>query len=421
MFWNKYPYTNFHELNLDWILHKIMGLEKTMTEWEALNKITFSGEWDITKQYPAWCIVNTGGTQGYISIKPVPAGVVITNTDYWAGVVDYTATIADLQNRVITLETKCNIIDNIINFKRIFENKKVLIVGDSISVPGTTWADTFKSVVESIGGAVDNVSVGGYSLAQAIAAVSALTESYDIALVWIGINNANNSTPLGSMLTPGTFNYQYKQLIDSLRALNNSMYIYTFGISFAKNISYVNAKAIDRYNVAIKNVSTWTGCIFKNLNKVANNSYYNTEAVYPDLVHFTESYSKGMLCNAIIGAVSDPRSDEYNALRSMSTSDITLESGFSAGVGWGYEKIGESIHLTCGLGVSASTPSGTDVFDVVDGHIPLNTVCTIVGDAGSALLIYGATGFHTTSTVPAGVYALTLDYCPGYIDQIAYT
>lgn len=103
MFWNKYPYTDFHELNLDWILEEIKKLHEDMDEFEALNQITFDGAWDITKQYPAWTIVNDNGA-GYISIRPVPAGVVLTNTDYWRGVVDYTATIADLQNRVIVLE-----------------------------------------------------------------------------------------------------------------------------------------------------------------------------------------------------------------------------------------------------------------------------------------------------------------------------
>lgn len=107
MFFDFYPQTNMQEFNLDWIIRMIKKLHGEMNEFTALNKITFDGEWDITKQYPAWCIVNTnGGQQGYISIRPVPAGVVITNTDYWASVVDYTATIADLQNRVAALESE---------------------------------------------------------------------------------------------------------------------------------------------------------------------------------------------------------------------------------------------------------------------------------------------------------------------------
>ena len=53
MFYNEYPYTNFHELNLDMILRMIHEMHKEITEFEAVNKITNAGAWDITKQYQA--------------------------------------------------------------------------------------------------------------------------------------------------------------------------------------------------------------------------------------------------------------------------------------------------------------------------------------------------------------------------------
>ena len=105
MFFELYPNTDFHNLNLDWIVATIKKLDRDMDDFEAMNKITFDGAWDITKQYKPWTIVNDNGA-GYISIKPVPAGILLTNADYWRGVVDYTATIADLQNRVVNLENK---------------------------------------------------------------------------------------------------------------------------------------------------------------------------------------------------------------------------------------------------------------------------------------------------------------------------
>lgn len=117
---NKYPYTDFHELNLDWILMQMKKFHEEWNEYQALNHITFSGIWNITKQYPAWTIVNDNNV-GYISLKPVPAGISITNTGYWAVVVDYTALIAEIQNRIIALET---LTDRL-------ANRKFIIVGDS--------------------------------------------------------------------------------------------------------------------------------------------------------------------------------------------------------------------------------------------------------------------------------------------------
>lgn len=102
-FFNKYPYTDFHEQNLDWIIAKMRQLEIEFNEFEVVNKITFSGAWDITKQYPAWTIVSDNNI-GYVSIQPVPAGVVLSDGNYWRAVIDYSAQIASLQSRVVNCE-----------------------------------------------------------------------------------------------------------------------------------------------------------------------------------------------------------------------------------------------------------------------------------------------------------------------------
>lgn len=103
MFWNKYPYSDMHELNLDWILSEIMKLHKDYDEFKAVNTITNAGAWDITKQYQAWTIVSDNNA-GYISLKPVPAGVAITNIEYWGLIADYNILITNLSNRISVLE-----------------------------------------------------------------------------------------------------------------------------------------------------------------------------------------------------------------------------------------------------------------------------------------------------------------------------
>lgn len=102
-FFHDYPYTDFHEINLDWILRQIMKLHHDWSEFKAVNEITNAGAWDITKQYQAWTIVSDNNA-GYISLKPVPAGVAIDNTEYWGLIADYDILITDLTDRIIALE-----------------------------------------------------------------------------------------------------------------------------------------------------------------------------------------------------------------------------------------------------------------------------------------------------------------------------
>ncbi len=103
-FWHEYPYTDFHELNLSWILKKMRQIDVRMTDFEAVNKFKFYGDWEITKSYPIWSIVSGEDDNGYLAIQNVPAGITLDNEDYWVKVANYSALYADVQRRIIALE-----------------------------------------------------------------------------------------------------------------------------------------------------------------------------------------------------------------------------------------------------------------------------------------------------------------------------
>lgn len=88
---DQFPYTNFHELNLDWVLQALKELEHTIEQFVAINALKYADpiQWDITSQYEKNTIVidPQSGT-AYISVQPVPSGVALTNTDYWTVVFD---------------------------------------------------------------------------------------------------------------------------------------------------------------------------------------------------------------------------------------------------------------------------------------------------------------------------------------------
>lgn len=164
MVWMKVPYTNFHNLNQDWIIRKIKELESEYAGFVDSNTIKYADpiEWNITTQYEPNTIVRDTATDIiYLSKQPVPAGISVENTDYWLRVGDLSssahqideinarldqdeADIANLSTEIDTLETtvtnQINAIELDIEEIKAYANignlrgKKVLCIGDS-------WAD----------------------------------------------------------------------------------------------------------------------------------------------------------------------------------------------------------------------------------------------------------------------------------------
>lgn len=142
---NRFPGTNFHELNIDWLVEAVKHLGKEVHEWEIVNNIHYAGHWSITKQYPAWSVVIDENTlTGYISLKPVPAGVDINNTEYWEMIAEFTALIGDLGDRVTALESAMTTAEAAINrLKKYYSaeswtNRRVICISDSYGlVPDT--------------------------------------------------------------------------------------------------------------------------------------------------------------------------------------------------------------------------------------------------------------------------------------------
>lgn len=100
---NIFPYSNFHELNLDWIIDKIKENSENLTEFVKLNTIKYANplQWDITKQYEANTIVIDDATGfAYLSTKPVPTGVALERTEYWVPVFNVYAIYEDIKTGV---------------------------------------------------------------------------------------------------------------------------------------------------------------------------------------------------------------------------------------------------------------------------------------------------------------------------------
>lgn len=86
-----FPYTNFHELNLMWILQALKEIQTTTEQFVAINSLKYADpiQWNIVQQYEKNTIVIDPLTgTAYISVQAVPSGVALINTDYWTVVFD---------------------------------------------------------------------------------------------------------------------------------------------------------------------------------------------------------------------------------------------------------------------------------------------------------------------------------------------
>lgn len=99
---DNFPYTNFHELNLDWLIKSFVELKSYVEQYTAVNNVSYAGIWDITKQYPQWSIV-VDGENSYLSKQPVPAGIAIDNDKYWLHMADLDPRISGIVNSLSSL------------------------------------------------------------------------------------------------------------------------------------------------------------------------------------------------------------------------------------------------------------------------------------------------------------------------------
>lgn len=180
--------------------------------------------------------------------------------------------------------------------KRKFGGKKILILGDSLSwedPTGTvTWVKRFRDVVGPLASKIDNLSYGGYTSSDILEKVNSLTETYDIIIVWCGINDCTSGIEIGYVngTNQGTFAYNMINIIGNLQAKNLYSEIYCLGFMtqstpwFTENITLHNPRY---YNQIIYNACVILGAAYIDMasNMFGHRSYQNliwtTDGLHP--------------------------------------------------------------------------------------------------------------------------------------------
>lgn len=96
------PYTNFHDLNLDWIIEVMNEFNTKLTDFVSLATIKYADpiQWDITSQYEANTVVVDSKGNAYLSVKPVPSGVSLDRTEFWTKIGNFDELWADVKKAI---------------------------------------------------------------------------------------------------------------------------------------------------------------------------------------------------------------------------------------------------------------------------------------------------------------------------------
>lgn len=172
------------------------------------------GAWDATVEYEPLSIVIVEGNS-YTSKWYVPAGVPVTNTEYWVLTGNYNGQISSIQSQISEMETDIAVNQaDIAEMKPLtaasevwtewFRGKKIIIFGasnssDMAGIP-TTWAYQLKALLQGIA-TVDINAVPGRKLVGENGTVAALLNTdlstYDLCLFSMSRNDYFGGTPVG--------------------------------------------------------------------------------------------------------------------------------------------------------------------------------------------------------------------------------
>ena len=100
------PYTNFHDLNLDWIMDELNEFNTKLTNFVSLATIKYANpiQWDITSQYEANTVVVDSNGNAYLSVQPVPSGVSLDRTEFWTKIGNFDELWADVKKAITPID-----------------------------------------------------------------------------------------------------------------------------------------------------------------------------------------------------------------------------------------------------------------------------------------------------------------------------
>lgn len=137
-------------------------------------RLTCNGKHDISKSYDDLCLVHNGKLASYISRKKVPAGIELTNEEYWQPVADLNGDvkedyegfkaevlqlISNINSKIATGRTVVNTIDELeaLEFGEVLVGTEIYVINEDSSyiIDSINAFDSTKTYHEYIKDAID--------------------------------------------------------------------------------------------------------------------------------------------------------------------------------------------------------------------------------------------------------------------------
>lgn len=394
---NNFPYTNFHEVNTDWIIkevktvgEQIASLEKKMTaDMLALSKQVTKIQEDVNNQLE--------GIDATIAQKASEEVQRLVDE----GRFDELITPAlnqlskDLQADIASAKDVSNIAlvnTNKTQYLNRLKNKSILIIGDSNSDENyassagtltTHWTTEFKKILTSRasgnGATVTNKSKSGSRMVYAkeqLTTINATTTRYDVILIMLGTNDYGHATPIADFRT--TLNEISTLLQPHITERQTEVYIVsppkrTLVNRDATSHVPLVAYARELYNWSTRNGFNFIDCWGKMPELDITSDSSRKRWLIDSSLHFSNAYAP-IFANWILGYLAENKSDTigdyFEEYRGVCMTDwFTNVNNFTYDSASSYIKVGTRSAVVRIVGKLKQGGSNTTGLQPL-GHIP---------------------------------------------------